>query len=308
MPKSFVHLLATTATLALTASLALAQAPQVILKPVFKPGQDLIYVIAQRISVGQTIVDTSTEQWTSSCNTTLLMRIDSVAPDGALKASASFKRGNLVVVEDKKVLGFTWGPDSNMDADAKPLAGMGEVLAGARLSITVDPAGNPSIAGFDDATARFIAVGTGDDRLIGFFSPDKFAEIIAPIFKGDSPGPNPITNGFQWTTSESTPLPSVGELKLSVDWQLQLIESDRAEYFGNPQYTLVPLPDRPADHPEVRINRTSGGIGGTFDLGANMLRNRKQTIALETVWIKGSANLVQQQNTITYLQLGEVKR
>ncbi len=295
--------------LALAAGSAPAQeAPQVLLKPLFKPGQDLVYVIAQRISVGQTIVDKSTEQWSSVCTCTLLMRIDSVEPDGSLKASASFKRGDIVVAQGKKVQGYTWGPNSNMDADAQPLAGMGEVLASTHLAIAVDSAGNPSVAGFDDAIARFIAVGGGDDRLVGFFSPDNFAEVIAPIFKCDSPGPRPITNGHQWTTTESTPLPSVGELNLSVDWQLQLIEADRAEYFGLPTYTIIPLPDRPEGAPEVRVNTSAGGVGGTVDLGANMLRNRKQSVQLQTIWIKDAVNIIQQQNTITYLQLGEEKR
>lgn len=276
------------------------------LVPQFKPGQDLIYPLALRITTSQTIVNKEVREWTLLCNGTLVMRIDTINEDGTIKASGRFKRGNLRLETKDGTVGYSWGADAQYDPAWGDVAAMAGPLEQARLTIEVDTQRQVTVSGLDAALTQFLEVGGGDDRILGFFTPEKLGEILTPIFDLDQTPTEPMTGGREWQTTKITPIPDAGELKLTYDMMLQRVEAHEAEYFGMPRGELIP-PEEPRNM-TVTLSNTAGGIEGLFDFNSRMLVRRKDNLKLQTVWRSEEAQIVQTQSIISYLQLGEQKR
>lgn len=283
---------------------------RVTLKPQFKAGQDLIYPMALRLTVDQTIVDREVKQWLLVCSATLLMRIDAVESDGSIKATASFKRGELRLTDGDLVTGYAWGANARTDENWGPAVALATPLTGAKFAIEVDQRGQATVTGGLEAfVEKYLEVGSGDERLLGFFSPEKLGEAITPIFTLDEVSRDPISAGKEWQTTEITSIPEAGDLRLAIDFILERVDPHEVEYTGNPRVSFAARPDRGPDDPEVTLLGVgAGGVSGIFDLNARMLRQRKQSIQIQTQWRSGDVTLIQTQNSISYLQLGEEKR
>lgn len=282
---------------------------RVALKPLFKPGQDLVYPLALRVTVDQTIVDKAVKQWALVCSTTLVMRIETVKEDGSITATGRFKRGELRLTGDDVNVGYAWGPSSQQDPAWGATATLAEPLEAAKITIDVDEHGQAIVTdGLQAFLEKYHEVGSGDDRLLGLFAPEKLGETLTPIFDLDGAGDEPMSVGGGWKVSEITPMPGAGDLKMDVDMSLLRLEPHEAEYFGDPRFELTMAPEVVSDGVQVTLVRGSGGIGGIYDLSARMLRQRKETLTLQTQWRSEEAHIIQQQSSITYLQLGEQKR
>lgn len=282
---------------------------RVTLKPDFKAGQDLVYPLAMRQTLDQTVDEMEVKQWILVCSATLVLRIDSVESDGSIKASGSFKRGAMRLTDGNLLTGYAWGADARPDPIWGETAKLAEPLSKAKLSISVDPRGQAMVTGgLEEFVAKYIEIGGGDERILGFFSPEKLGETITPIFALDDVSRELITAGKEWQTTEMFTIPDAGDVRLAVDFMLQRVEPHEVEYYGTPRLSFVPSGDRNADDPVVTLVGGSGGVSGIFDLNARMLRQRKQTTSVQTQWRSPNVTLIQTQATISYLQLGEAKR
>ncbi len=300
--------LAVLMSLSLTGSVFAQQ--RVTLKPNFQAGQDLVYVLSMRLGVEQMIVDEELQQWVLLCGATLVMQIDSVESDGSIKATGSFKRGNVRLTEGDVVKGFSWGADAGADPRWGASAALAEPLSQAKFSIEVDQHGQATITkGLEAVIEKYIEVGEGDERVMGFFTPEKLGETITPIFALDEVGVEPMTAGREWQSHDVTTLPGAGDLRMTVSFILDRVDPNEAEYTGLPLFFLAPpAPGRNPDAPEVRLIHGAGGVSGFFDFNARMLRQRKQTTQIHTQWRQGDVQIIMKQEATTYLQLGEGRR
>ncbi len=282
---------------------------RVTLKQDFKAGQDLLYPMAMRMTIDQTVDEQEVKQWILVCSATLVLRIESVESDGSIKAQGSFKRGALRLTDGDLIAGYAWGADARNDPTWGEATALAAPLQQAKFKISVDPRGQATVTeGLDAFVTRYLEIGGGDERLLGFFSPEKLGEAITPIFAMDDVSREPITAGKEWQTTELIPLADAGDLRLAVDFILQRVEPHEVEYLGNPRLTFSPATDAGADAPTVTLVGGGGGVSGIFDLNARKLRQRKQTTQIKTQWRSKDVTLIQTQNSIMYLQLGEEKR
>ena len=282
---------------------------RVTFKPDFKVGQDMLFPLAMRQTVANEIQDQGVDEWALVCSATLVIRIESVESDGSIKASGSFKRGALRLTEADLRTGYAWGSDARDDPDWGETASLSAPLVGAKFNISVDPKGKATITGGLEAfMARHAEIGAGDERLLGFFSPQRLGEAITPIFTLDNISREPITAGKAWQTTELVTIPGAGEVRIAVDLVLDNVQPHEAEYVGNPRMSFTPRADRTSDDPVVTFLEGGGGVKGVFDLHSRMLSVRKQTTQIRTQWRTPDATIIQTQNTIMYLQLGEAKR
>lgn len=282
---------------------------RVTLKPEFKAGQDLLYPMAMRMTIDQTVDEQEVKQWILVCNATLVLRIESVESDGTIKAQGSFKRGALRLTDGELIAGYAWGADARNDPAWGEATTLAAPLSQAKFKITVDPSGQATVTeGLDAFVSRYLEIGAGDERLLGFFSPEKLGEAITPIFAMDEVSRDPITAGKEWQTTELIALADAGDLRLAVDFMLLRIEPHEVEYFGTPRMSFAPAANGDEDAPTVTLVSGEGGVSGIFDLNARKLRQRKQTTQITTQWRSKDVTLIQTQNSIMYLQLGEEKR
>jgi hypothetical protein len=161
--------------------------------------------------------------------------------------------------------------------------------------------------GFEEFNEAFSKVENADPRLLGFFEPTAFADIIEPIFRlDDAPAAaRGIDKG--WQTTHQVAMPPVGAMAFITDWSVMNVEPDVVRYTGRLTINMLQPENKADDVPTVALKpESSAAVESFYDRQKGLLRRRKSSSALFTTWTLGATYIEQSQSaSVTVVLLDE---
>lgn len=286
------------AVLAMLVGVPALSAEPIVLKPAFKPGQEIVYDASMRVSVQQKLGEAAPRESGLTCAATLKILITAAEPDGSARATLEVARVKLDSAEGEQATGYEWPTEKPLTDDAPASARLGAVLAAAKVELEVDAAGEVRVAGglaeFVEAAAK---ADKSEGRLAGFFTPTKLAALVTPIFKLDGAGAAEREPGKGWQTRDVVPLPPVAALDITTEWSLDSVNPDAAAYSGRLSFELRRPAEPPPNSPGVALGEVSGSTSVGFDRRRSLLKQRRNALDIQTRWTMGEIALLQSQKS-----------
>lgn len=295
------------AIVAFAGSAALAQ-NEYSIKPVLKPGDQFAYSIGMVLDVAQRAGDAAPENTSSlRSSATVRMKVLEVGPEGTAKLEAVFEKASVQAPVGEQPVGFEWPTKEPLPDDAEPVKKLAEPLMKSTVMLEVDPKGKVTVqGGLESFSAAAAKLDYPDDRHLGFFTEEKLATVLTPIFNMDGAGDAPRTLGKGWQTTETIVTPPVGGFDFTTDFIVDSVNVDVVVASGGINITLKRAENAGDDVARVALDPSSGG--GTrieFDTRRGLLKYRKNSLTLKTIWTLGDASLTQTQLSVLNLKLVE---
>ncbi len=303
----FRHLIRPVAVVLISTSLAAAQT-EISLKPVLRKGDEFAYGLGMAVDVSQKMGEDQKEQITPlRVSAQIKMKVIEVAPDGSAKLEGTFEKAAVQAPIGDQQVGFEWPASAPLPADASPVARLGETLEKAILAIELNAAGKATVISgleaFEQAAAK---LDYPDDRHLGFFTNEKLAAVLSPIFEMDGAWKSPRLVGGGWQKSETVPLPPAGAIDIVTDFVVNNADSDLVNCFGQFTFTLRRPENPAADVASVTLGTDSaGGCKIVYDRHRMLLQLRKTSMTIDTDWALGGVNVKQRQVSVLNIRLIE---
>lgn len=294
------------AALMAVCSVALGQG-EVPLKPALRQGDEFAYAIGMVLDVSQTIGEGQPEQMVSlKASATIRMKVAEVNDDGSARLEGAFEKAMVQAPIGDQPVGFDW-PAATPGADAPAVSRLGETLEKATVMIDVDSKGGVVVQGglekFAEAAGK---LDYPDDRHLGFFTNEKLAGVLTPIFKMDGAWAAPRSVGKGWQHVETIALPPAGAIDMMTEYTVRSADSDTVQCDGMVSMTLKRPENPAADVATITLDPNSGG-GAKIDYDRHrmLLGFRKHSVTINTDWVLGNASVRQRQMSVLNIRLVE---
>lgn len=284
---------------------------EVPMKLVFAAGQELPYSFAMNVNITQKMGEVPEGQQSIdsvSCHAMTKIKINEVGGDGSLKATVTFDKAMVRAQLGSDERGFEWPNPLPLPDSASVEQKLGNVLSGAKIAVDVDPKGQVTISGgFEEFAEAFAKMENPDQRVMGFFDPAAFADIIEPVFRLDDAPAAPRAIDKGWQTNHSVDMPPVGVMAFITDWSVMNVETDVVRYVGKSTINVLQPENKPEDVPSVTLKpESSAAVESFYDRNKGLLRRRKSSNAIFTTWVLGPMTLEQgQSGSVTTVLLDE---
>ncbi|MEM8834956.1 MAG: hypothetical protein AAGD00_03955 [Planctomycetota bacterium] len=137
-----------------------------------------------------------------------------------------------------------------------------------------------------------------DPGFVGIFAPDRFTQVVAPIFDADGAAKVNVSQGLAWQTQDSIGLGAAGVFDITDNWRVSEFGDDAVTYEGTGDLTLrKPEGEDPA-RPDVNVNQFEITTNAVFDRADEKLATRTRTMSLGTTFTLGDNTLRQTQQTV----------
>lgn len=289
---------------------ALAQ-EDVQMKMVFAAGQELPYSFAMNVNISQKLgqgPDGAQSIDAITAHALTKIRIDEIAADGSMKATVTFDKAMVRAQLGSDQREFEWPSPLPLPDSATAEQKLGTVLSGAKVAIDVDPKGQVTVTGgFEEFGDAFSKIDNPDPRLMGFFEPTAFADIIEPVFRLDDAPAAPRAIDKGWQTTHQVDMPPVGAMAFITDWSVMNVEPDVVRYTGRLTMNMLQPENKPDDVPKVTLKpESTAAVESYYDRHKGLLRRRKSSSALFTTWELGATFIDQgQSSSVTVVLLDE---
>jgi len=151
-------------------------------------------------------------------------------------------------------------------------------VALARATIVVELAPDNSVAsvagleGFGEAVRASDDI---DDRFLGFFTNDAFADLVGPIFTADGAVGTRRLPGQAWQTAKTVDLSNIAAMDYAYDWSVVEIDDDEVTLRGEAQIT-VRRPTNPDDlRPNVALRSAEETVVTEWDADERLVEERE---------------------------------
>lgn len=297
------------ATMFMPVAPAMAQVEDVTIKPVFVAGQELPYSFASILRTNHRVDDGPEDNLdTVTTHALTKLKIDEVSADGSVKATITFDKAMVQAVLADQERGFEWPSKLPLADDAPASQKLGNVLSGAKIALSVDPAGQVTVtSGFEEFLDAAAKIESPDPRLLGFFTPDAFADMVEPVFRMDDAPQAPRGINKGWQTVDRVELPPVGVTEFTNSWTLMNVDRELVRYITRMSVQMLQPEEKGEGVPTVRfVEPSAGSVEAYFDRQKNLLRRRKCSMSLFSEWTMGGSTIHQtQQSTITIVIMDE---
>lgn len=280
-------------------------ADELIMKPELKAGQEMKYSLAMALDVTQTPDGAQPVRSSVRAGATVIIRVAELLAEGAATITVEFPQAAVKLDSAGTETGFEW-PAPGLPADATDIQKLGSILGGSKVQAKVDAKGEVIVTGglesFNDAVTK---LGSADERIRGFFTNEKLASALTPIFRVNGAADAPRSVGKGWQTTETVALPPLAAIDLTADLSVIELVSPVASYGGGLNISLRTAENRPADAPLITLAGGGGAITGSFDLQKKIALGHRISMNIETAWTLGNERLLQNQMTVVSSRLLE---
>lgn len=274
----------------------------VVMKPAFRQGQTFAYALSMETRIEHSQNEEKPVQSFLQARATIDFAITDVGADGSLQGTLAVRSMWLNAPEGEVEATYEWPLPAKLPDDAPAEKKLGGILGAAQVRFAV--AADRSVAiigGLEPFVAAVNELKRPDDRLMGFFAPDKLAAAISPIFSIDGAGDAGRLAGQGWQTSETILLPPAAAFELTSDWSVEQTDATAAIYNGRTSVELR-RPEQQGNTVLVSLGESDGLTTATWDRSLGMLVQRKSNLILRTQWSLEGASLNQTQSSTQFLK------
>lgn len=270
------------------------------LAPNLELGRLLNYTVSVSTEVNQTIAAETRAQQTSHV-ANARFRVISTDVEGVAQLEVTFERVGITLVENNvpTVTAIAVRDIDTGEAESTPAGELAQTLLDCtvRLLLTDD-----LTLEYQSGFEPFLQAAAGADDLdpgfVGIFAPDRFTQVVAPIFDADGAAKVNVSQGLGWQTEDSISLGAAGVLDITDNWRVSEFGPAAVTYEGTGDLTLrKPQGDDPA-RPDVNVNQYEVTTSATYNRVSEMLTNRTRTMSLGTTFTLGDNTLRQTQQTV----------
>lgn len=277
--------------------------------PRFAQGQTVAYDLSMRLNVSQRRVVTEGESPANNesmnCDARLELTVQKVGPDGSLELTGKVTSASIAIERGLASRSFAWPLAGEIAADAPAEKKLGEPLSASVITLNVDAKGVVTVSGGLDGFAQAVSkLDPPEPRLAGFFATTSFATMVEPIFRVDRARDVTREVGKVWQVTTGVELPPAGVAEFTTDFVFTAAQPEALAYGGPTTVSLMVPETRGEGVPAVRVTEGTGGaVAASFDPKAGLLRERRATSTINTLWTLGDLSLEQKQASAVGLTL-----
>ncbi|MCA9306321.1 MAG: hypothetical protein KDA16_07295 [Phycisphaerales bacterium] len=284
----------------------LAVAPSVHADPVrlalsLEYANALSYTIDQRFDL-QTSLDLEEGRLAESHHAAdIRLSARQIESDGGATLTLSLDRVLIETTAGGETMYFGWNrdePESNDGQSPGDAARAGALLVKSAITVEVDASGAViKVSGLDQFIDEALSMGDAGPAFIGLFAPERLAAAIEHMLRPDGSAREALREvGSRWTTTETYPMPTIGEAELQTRWTFDALDGHVAKLIGDAVLAIHQQDDLLQTTPRVRVEDSQHRSTVRWDIDTGRLIERESEQSLTTVWTLGDQAVTQSQS------------
>lgn len=219
-----------------------------------------------------------------------------IAGDGA-DAGMSFVGGDADVLAEL--------PGMEAASSGETIRALGRALVESEITLAVTPEGEVrSVTGLEKFLETFAGQEDLDERVLGFFTPEKLADMLGPVFGADGARTRTLEEGKGWQTVERVGLDRAGALEMITNWRVASVTDEETVVEGELEIDLLVPSFRDEATPVVELGDYSGETVSRWSTRSGRLIERRGEMTIDTVWTLGDLTVSQHQESVSLLEFG----
>ncbi|HVZ94315.1 MAG TPA: hypothetical protein VG797_07385 [Phycisphaerales bacterium] len=298
---------------AMVSTLAAPAAPAPTIRAVFETGSEQEYEASLRTEITQARNGSAPEASLVEHAATVRLLVESAEADGSLKLLARITKLKLAWKAPRASAEFS--ADAENEPDKKPaadmetaegeLAALGRAIMVSSITMTIGPSGEVrEISGLEQVLESLKNIHQIDERAVGFFTPLRFGQFLAPMIDAAGARDRPVVPGETWTREEEpTVLRPLGKITPTTTYTMRDSGPHRATIEGATSFDFQRDPGADPSVPTLTIGANTTTTSLTWDTARNRLVSRERTQDLSTTWTLGDITIEQTQHSVSRLAL-----